>query len=148
MKNPIDDHLGYWLRRASSRMMADLSARLGSVDLSVPDASVLLFIRSNPGCAQSAVGRSLGIQRANMAPIVLRLEESGWIERGQARGKTLPLAVTPAGESVSDRVDRLIGEHEAHCTAALSKAEVLMLLDILPRIVLRDNPDTLDKRPT
>lgn len=106
--------------------------------MSAPDASVLLFIRSNPGTSQSEIGRVLGIQRANMAPIVAQLDERGWIERGAAEGKLLPLFATADGATIADMVDRIIVEHETHCTAGISKAEILMLLDILPRIAFSE----------
>ena len=53
-----------------------------------------MLIAANPGHDASALGRALDIQRANMVPLLKRLEDAGLIAReaidGKCQGLTLP----------------------------------------------------------
>src|SRR5690606_22606409 len=89
---------GYALRRAANATAAELSARLASLDLRQSDASMLMLVASNPGATSSALGRALGIERANMVPLLKRLEEAGLIEREAIDGKSQGLRLTAEGQ--------------------------------------------------
>jgi hypothetical protein len=62
LTSPLDDLLGYRLRRASMTTMADLMDVIRPFGLSAGEASLLILVGANPGCRQSDVGRSLEIQ--------------------------------------------------------------------------------------
>ena len=97
MDDPLIRFPGYALRRAANATAAELSARLAALDLRQSDASMLMLVASNPGATSSALGRALGIERANMVPLLKRLEEAGLIEREAIDGKSQGLRLTPAG---------------------------------------------------
>lgn len=113
MRDPLSELPGYRLRRASAAMLGDLARRLEPVALTPVEASVILLIGSNQGLTQSAIGRALGIQRANMAPLIARLEARGQLTRKPADGRSHTLSLTPAGHSVHDAVAQITAEHEA-----------------------------------
>jgi DNA-binding MarR family transcriptional regulator len=132
MKDPLSDLVGYALRRASSAMMEDMAKRMGALGLRTSEASVLMLIRANPGITQSDLCRALGIQRANMAPLIARMEARKLVARSRSDGRSFGLAVTEAGEElaasarrVSDEQDSGLlavvpPEHRAHLLPALS----------------------------
>ena len=91
-KDPLESLLGYHIRRLSVLVMADLSDALAPHQLSPADASILLSIGARPGVTQSAVGRSLGILRANMAPLVGALATRGLIARTRVDGRSQALS--------------------------------------------------------
>jgi hypothetical protein len=66
--DPFGCLLGYHLRRLSVLVMADFTAALAPLGLKPAEASVLYAVAAAPGLTQSDVGKTLGIQRANMAP--------------------------------------------------------------------------------
>jgi DNA-binding MarR family transcriptional regulator len=61
---------------------------------------VLILVGENAGVTASALARQLDIQRANMVPLLKRLEDAGWIARSALDGKSQGLHLTPAGEQV------------------------------------------------
>jgi len=79
LKNPIKHLPGYMLRVASQKLMTQLSQSLMPLNLRVSEATVLMFIRENPGIRQSEIGHKINIARANMAPLIGKLEKSGLV---------------------------------------------------------------------
>ena len=73
MQDPLIDLPGYVLRRASSAMMAALAREMEGLGLRSVEATILQILQQQPGLTQSALGRILDIQRANMTPIAARL---------------------------------------------------------------------------
>ena len=98
MHDPLPQFPGYALRRAANATAAELSARLGELGLRQSDASVLILIAANPSVTSSAIGRALDIQRANMAPLVGKLDTAGLIERVAIDRKSRGLELTPLGK--------------------------------------------------
>ena len=131
MNDPLTSFPGYSLRRAANATAAELAARLAPLDLRQSDASLLMLIEANPGATASALGRQLDIQRANMVPLLKRLEEAGLIDRAPIDGKSQGLALTAAGcakldegrkvieQFERDLLKRVPAEHRAHLLPAL-----------------------------
>ncbi|HWK42728.1 MAG TPA: MarR family transcriptional regulator [Croceibacterium sp.] len=132
MRDPLLTLPGYVLRRAANATGGELSARLAPLGLRQSIVSVLLLISENPGITASAVGRHLDIQRANMAPLLKRLEDAGLIERLPLDGKSLGLDLTDAGrdrlakaraivaEFEDELLNRIPHEHREHLLPALT----------------------------
>jgi DNA-binding MarR family transcriptional regulator len=97
MRDPLPNFPGYALRRAANATAAELAGRLGEMGLRQSDVSVLILIGENPGVTASAIGRALDIQRANMVPLLNRLEDAALIERRPLDGKSLGLHLSPRG---------------------------------------------------
>jgi len=131
MHDPLPSLPGYALRRAANATAAELSARLAPLGLRQSDVSVLMLIEANPGVTASAIGRALDIQRANMVPLLHRLEDAGLIERQPLDGKSLGLHLTPRGTKhlaearavveafEADLIGRVPAEHRPHLLPAL-----------------------------
>lgn len=129
MRDPLPNFPGYALRRAANATAAELAGRLGEVGLRQSDVSVLMLIDANRGVTASAIGRQLDIQRANMVPLLKRLE--GLIERVPIDGKSQGLELTAAGaERLAEArsiveafeaalIERVPPEHRAHLLPAL-----------------------------
>jgi len=129
MRDPLPKFPGYALRRAANATAAELAGKLAEVGLRQSDVSVLLLIDANPGVTASAIGRQLDIQRANMVPVLKRLE--GLIDRVPIDGKSQGLALTALGEArlaearavvegfEAELLARVPEEHRAHLLPAL-----------------------------
>ncbi|HEY0124405.1 MAG TPA: MarR family transcriptional regulator [Rhizobium sp.] len=113
LSDPLETLLGYQLRRASNVMMADLGLRLQAIELRPVEASILTLIDANPGCTQSDLGRSLGIQRANMVPLMLGLTKAGLVDRAPVGGRSQALRLTKTGMERLVAVRAIIEAHEA-----------------------------------
>ena len=99
MRDPLPRYPGYSLRRAANATAAGLAARLGEIGLRQVEASLLLLIAANPDVTASALGRQLDIQRANMVPLLNRIEDAGLLTRRPLDGKSHSLHLTEAGEA-------------------------------------------------
>lgn len=131
MRDLLPRYPGYSLRRAANATAAQLSARLAEVGLRQVEASLLLLIADNPAVTASALGRQLDIQRANMVPLLKRLEDNGWITRTPIDGKSQGLTLTAEGLAVKKQagaiiekferelLDRVPAEHRDHLLPAL-----------------------------
>ena len=110
--DPLASLPGYVLRRAANAMMAELANRLSAIDVRISDASVLLLSAGRSDMTSSDIGRMLDIQRANMVPLVARLEDAGLVVRTPLDGKSHSLGLTPAGEAKLAEARSVIGEFE------------------------------------
>src|SRR3990167_1873124 len=132
MKDPLTGFPGYSLRRAANATGAELAQRLSSADLRQSDVSLLMLVEANPGATASALGRQLDIQRANMVPVLKRLEEAGLIDRAPIDGKSRGLDLTEAGRAKlsegrlvieafeRELLERVPEEHRKHLLPALN----------------------------
>jgi len=135
----LDELIGYHLRRASAVLATDFARMLEGTDMRQVLFGILSIVRENPGINQGAVGRTLGIQRANMVGPVNDLAERGLIERKADKEdrRAFSLALTPKGEALFDDVLARIRAHEEAMLADLSTAERATLIDLLGRIEAR-----------
>ena len=140
LDDPLDDLLGYQLRRASAVMMAALAAALGTTGLRPTAASVLAFIAANPATTQSDMARTLGIKRANMAPLVAELESRGLLDRVPVDGRSQGLSLTAAGADLAAEVQQIMAANDARFERGLGRAERARLMDWLRG--LRSAPDS------
>ena len=134
MDDPLIRFPGYALRRAANATAAELSARLAALDLRQSDASLLMLVASNPGATSSALGRALGIERANMVPLLKRLEEAGLIGREAIDGKSQGLRLTPDGQSRLAEARQVIEAFEAELLARVAPEHREHLLPALNAI--------------
>ena len=129
--DPLGTLPGYLLRRAANAMMAELANRLGTIDVRISDASVLLLIDARTDMTSSDIGKVLDIQRANMVPLLNRLESAGLIERRPIDRKSQAIILTSVGEErlnavkaittrfEEDLLERIPSAHRAHFVPAL-----------------------------
>ena len=129
MRDPLPSLPGYALRRAANATAAELAGKLAATGLRQSEVSVLILVGENPGVTASAIGRELDIQRANMVPLLKRLE--GLIDRVPIDGKSQGLELTQAGRdrlaearAIVETFERQLlarvpAEHRAHLLPAL-----------------------------
>ncbi|MAP95469.1 MAG: MarR family transcriptional regulator [Ponticaulis sp.] len=117
--NPVGMFPGYLLRQATNATLNRLYERLKPLDLRLAEASVLVLIQSNPGVTQSQAGQPLKIARANMAPLVRRLEDAGLVSREAVDGRSYGLYVTEKGDDMARRANAAMQAHESELMAFL-----------------------------
>ena len=111
-RDPLAGLPGYALRRAANAMMAELGALLAGEGLRVSDATVLILAGDGARPTASHIGKALDIQRANMVPLLDRLEAAGLIAREPIDRKSLAIVLTAAGEAKLARVRKIIARFE------------------------------------
>jgi len=128
----LDRHLGYFLRRLQVWVFQDFMATLSAMNVRPAQYSVLLVIAANPGQSQSAIGRTLNIERARLARMLHALEARDWISRASGRdARSHALILTPQGERALTKITSLAQKHETHLTEYIGekrRAELMKLL--------------------
>lgn len=131
----IEGFIGYHLRRASGLFASDFSEAIAGTDLRQVLIGILSVIAAEPGINQGAVGRRLGIQRANMVVLINQLIELGFVDRHAGDDKrSFALALTQMGSRELDACLTRIRARENQRLAVLSAAEQAQLLALLKRL--------------
>ena len=129
--DPFARLVGYHLRRTSAFAMADLAAELAPLELRPAEASILFVIAANPGSTQSGVGRTLGVARANMTPLIAGLAKRRLIARQAIDGRSRTLALTPAGSALRDEAWASVEIHETRLFGSLPAEKRQSLIALL-----------------
>lgn len=135
--DPLEDLLGYQLRRLSQLTMADLAGALEPLGLRPAESSVLFTIAANPDITQSDVGRMLGVKRANMAPLIAGLESRELISRVPMDGRSQALRLTAKGETLHAAAQAATRAHEARCFGTMAESERARLVDQIHQLWTR-----------
>jgi DNA-binding MarR family transcriptional regulator len=130
----LESLLGYQLKRASAALFSDFRLRLDQTDFSPTLASVLILLKHNSNMNQSEVGNALGIKRANMVPLISKLEKKGWVNRVPIDGRSFKVEITESGLTLVESLQQKIIETEQSFKQLISCEEAEMLLKILPKL--------------
>ena len=106
--------VGYHLRRASGAFSVDYAAAMDGTGLRQVPFAVLSVIAANSGINQGAVGRVLGIKRANMVALINELIDKGLVDRttDPVDRRAFALTLTATGADVLNDCVARIEAHE------------------------------------
>jgi DNA-binding MarR family transcriptional regulator len=129
----LDDHLGYFLRRAQVSVFQDFIRTLEAIDIRPAQYSVLVVIGANRGLSQSDVAHLLGIERARLVRLLDRLEKRGLTQRlaSPSDRRSHSLQLTSNGQKVLKRAKALAGLHEARLIERLGPAHHKLMIETL-----------------
>jgi DNA-binding MarR family transcriptional regulator len=77
----LPTYVGYLVRRTQAKIFGELEATLREFDITPGSFGVLTLIRSNPGITQVALAAAFRIDKSTMSPVIVRLENRGFIRR-------------------------------------------------------------------
>jgi DNA-binding MarR family transcriptional regulator len=131
---PINKVLGYLLRRVSSLSMVALAETLTDEDLRITEISILNQIAQAPNTTSSEIGRQLGIQRANMTPLITGLVDKGYLKTKPKDGRSQALSLTRKGRTAYQQAWKLVEQHEQQFFSDLTSSEQQELFHLLTKI--------------
>lgn len=137
LRSPLLEGLvGYRLRRASAAMSASFAAAMEGSGIRQPLFGMLAIIAENPGSNQSALGAALGIQRANLVPLVNELVAQGWIDRrpSPTDRRAFALHLTRSGQARFRDAVKRVRAHEERLLADFDEEARGRLLELLERL--------------
>ena len=111
---PLQESIGYALRRAQGAVYADLNDALARISLRPLQFTLMVMVAENPGASQSGVCEALGIQKANCVPTMSELERRGFIIRKKSAtdARSYELHLTNKGKRILQRAGELQSSHE------------------------------------
>lgn len=139
VSSPLDDCMGYALRRAQLTMFQDLLNDLSSFGMRPAQFSTLVIIESNPGIAQRDLARALGFDPPQLVTMLNRLESQGLAMRVRRKSdkRSYGLFLSKAGEILLKQLKVPALESHRRSTAHLTADEYTQLLELLRKIYLK-----------
>jgi DNA-binding MarR family transcriptional regulator len=131
--------VGYVASRAAIELRKDFTRALGPLGLKVLDYSILVLVAANAEVNQKQLGEALDVSAPNMAITLDRLVERGWVERVRSTQdrRAMLIHLTPAGQQLVRRAEKIAATMERDTLAVLSPAERALLVELLLKVGLR-----------
>lgn len=147
---PVDEAVGYMLKRAATALRAGMDAVLRPLDLTVPQYSCLEVLNQRPGLSSSELARATFVTRQSANLVLLGLQRRGLLARATVadHGKALPTALTDAGRQKLHTASIAVRTVEKQMLTALEPGAQQRLLADLTACAeaLADQPDALRSR--
>jgi DNA-binding MarR family transcriptional regulator len=137
----IWDRPGYLVRRLHQIHVAMFSARVANGQVTPVQFGLLSILISRPGIDQATLGAELGLDPANVAEILRRLEDRSLLTRvvdPQNRRRKLCLA-TPDGKKFVQRYQKDMQLSQQQLLSPLNPADRQMFMALLGRLVEGNN---------
>lgn len=102
----FDDDLGIHFAKIHRCGSTFIGRHLVDLDIGSGQHAYLLAISDLPGCSQETLSRLFGVDKANTARAVKRLEEKAYIHRepDPADARALRIFLTPGGQACIQRI--------------------------------------------
>jgi DNA-binding MarR family transcriptional regulator len=128
--------VGYAASRAAIAMRHVFAQHFAPLDLKVVEFSILTLVASNPQVNQKQLGQALDISPPNMAVMLDRLVERGWVERVRSTQdrRAMHIHLTPSGTELVERAEKIAATMENTALRSLSAAERALLIELLLKV--------------
>ena len=137
----IWDRPGYLVRRLHQIHVAMFSARVADGQVTPVQFGLLSILIRRPGIDQATLGAELGLDPANVAEILRRLEDRNLLTRvvdPQNRRRKLCLA-TPDGKKFVQRYQKDMQLSQQQLLSPLNPADRQVFMELLGRLVAGNN---------
>ena len=128
--------VGYAASRAAIEMRKVFTRHMQPLDLRIVDFSILMLVAANPEVNQKRIGQALDISAPNMAVILDRMVERGWVRRVRSEQdrRAQHVHLTVAGRELVQRAERISRTMEDSALQVLSSAERALLIELLLKV--------------
>jgi DNA-binding MarR family transcriptional regulator len=130
---PVDEAVGYVLKRAATSLRTAMDAALRPLDLTVPQYSCLEVLSQQPGLSNAELARAVFVTRQSMNLVLRGLQDRGLITRPTTapHGRALPTELTPAGRKQLKTASTAVRTVEARMLTPFSQTQQHRLLQDL-----------------
>ena len=128
--------VGYAASRAALELRKVFNQHMAPLDLRVPEFSILMLVASNGEVNQKQLGQALDISPPNLAVMIDRMVERGWVERVRSTRdrRAQHVHLTARGRAVAERSRKISAAMEEAALASLTRAERALLIELLRKI--------------
>ena len=132
----LDSHVGIALRYAYQRAVATMAEAIRDSELTAIQVSVLARLHERGPTTQNRLGRSLGMEPANVRDVVRRLSRRGLVALTAVPDdrRALLVSTTDAGRELFARVWPQAEEANQRTLSVLTPAERRQLAELLHRL--------------
>ncbi len=132
--------VGYATKRASVELKKAFLRHMEPLGLKGVEFSILVLVASNDDVNQKQLGQALDLSAPNLAVILDRMVERGWVERVRSTSdrRAQHIHLTAKGRTLAERAHKISKTMEDPALAALSQAERALLIELLRKIGSRN----------
>jgi len=122
---PLDQSVGYLLKRAATALRTAMDTALRPLDLTVPQYSCLEVLSQRPGLSNAELARAVFVTRQSMNLVLRGLQDRGLVTRPATapQGRALPSTLTPDGRAQLRAASGLVREVEKRMLEPFSPAD-------------------------
>jgi DNA-binding MarR family transcriptional regulator len=126
----------FLLSQLGAHAASQFAEKLGTLELTPPDAGILRLLRMAAGMSQQELSAKLQIHPSRLVAILDNLEKRRLVERrANADDRRLySLHLTKAGEEILDRIGKVARDHQDALLSALGKEERHQLATLLLKV--------------
>ena len=139
MVNPLEAHLGYWLRYVSNHVSHAFRLKLEGRGVTVAEWVVLRELYDADSAAPSALADRLGLTRGAISKLADRLIAKHFVTRtvGEGDRRYQALAITKSGRALVPELATLADANDAEFFGHLKPAERAKIEEMMKEIVRR-----------
>lgn len=128
--------VGYAASRAAIELKKTFARHMDPLQVKVVEFSILMLVAQNEQVNQKRLGQALDVSPPNMAVILDRMVEQGWVERvrGTRDRRAQHIHLTPEGEALVQRAGKIAETMENGALHMLSAAERALLIELLMKV--------------
>ena len=131
--------VGYAASRAALTLRKAFARHMAPLDLKIVEFSILMLVAQNPQVNQKQLGAELDLSAPNLAVILDRMAERGWVERVRSTvdRRAQQIHLTASGVQLVQRAEKIAATMENTALAVLSAAERALLIELLLKVSAR-----------
>ena len=128
---------GFLIRRLHQIHLALFAEECAGFDVTSVQYSIMSVIAFRPGMDQSQISEEVGVDRATLANVVARLEDSGLLKRITSRldRRQKLLSLTPRGKALLNRMHEPVARAHARTIEMLPLREQEHFMELLAALV-------------
>ena len=136
LPSPLEDHLGYWLRRVSNHVSGTFARALQAQYISVAEWVALRHIQSGQNMTPGELAKQLGMTRGAISKIIDKLECKQWILQSKNPGdnRVQWLTLTPQGEQRLPELAQIADANDKKFFGCLDADEQGTLRELLRKL--------------
>jgi DNA-binding MarR family transcriptional regulator len=143
LHDPLEDHLGYQLRRVAVLIQADLTNSMEDLQLIPTSAAIMLVLYKKTNIIQVELARILGLQRTNVSPLIINLEKRGFVNRVNQDGRSQYIELTDEGKAQIEHIVSRLEQHTIRCFSHLPAADLATLESLIAAALHDLDPQTV-----
>ena len=123
----LDDKLCFALYSSSLAMLQTYKEGLAALGLTYPQYLVMLVLWEGDGVSIKHVAERLSLDSGSVTPLVKRLEEAGFLQRGRdpSDERNLSIALTREGRALQEKAERASSQFVAACNLPMAEGGTL-----------------------
>lgn len=137
---PLEEILGFHLATATVTTMDTFERHVGTpLNLRKVEYSLLLLLLANGPLSPKRLGQALALSAPNLTLLLDRLQQRDLIrrERSESDRRSHNIVLTQEGQRLAEAGTEAAGPMERELDSRLSRAERLMLIELLKKVAAR-----------